>query len=123
MRVVAIPPSKASIELRERNVRSAHIDRANVSAISVHLVDVRLSLLPEGQVGHVLLRALAERLTLLWCVDAADANSMFVVVAVEQRDRVAVGNAYNSPLDRIPDSRLCRHEKKPEEQLTLTAFG
>jgi hypothetical protein len=52
----------------------------------------------------VLLRALTEWLSLLRRIDPSKPNPVLLPVAVEQRDRVAVGNAHNPTLEDITPS-------------------
>jgi hypothetical protein len=65
------------------------------------LVPLHIDLLPENQSRHGLLRALAERLSLLWSVDAAEPDLVLLAVGIEHGDRVAVRHAHHGAGQRF----------------------
>ena len=66
---------------------------ADDALVLVSLLPFDAHILPEDHAGQVLLRFLAEGLSLLGGVDALEANLVLLAVSIEDGYRVAIGNA------------------------------
>ena len=93
--LVGVPlevPRHPATKLLEPYVDSRDRDLAYLPLIAVALRAVRDALAPIGQLAEGVLRALAECLALLRCIDAIDANAMRGAARVTNRERVAIGD-------------------------------
>ena len=100
--VLPIPPCKSDGDLRVTGIER-HRARRATGRLHPHLADdalVLVSLLPldphvlvEDQARQVLFRPLAERLRLLRCVDALEANLVLLAVSIKHGYRVAISHA------------------------------
>ena len=97
-------PRQASAEHFKVDVESVNIDRAEDASVLVAALVLDADVLAEDKRRKMLLRLLPERLRLLWCVDSVKAYFVLRVRRVEDRDRVAVRDLYDSSADL----RKCR---------------
>jgi len=95
-------PSQPATHLLEADVDAVHEHAAHRATIAVRLQALGTRAASVREVRERLARALAVRLGSLGRVDAIDADAVSVLACVEQRQRVAVGNADDraDPFDR-----------------------
>ena len=78
---------------------------ADDAAITVALVPIDADILAEDEARDIFLRALAERLGFLWCVDALEPDFVLPLVGVQNSDRVAIGNPDHATGERFSLNR------------------
>lgn len=90
------PRLVGGIQIVDRTSINLVFDRlygdGNDATVAVMLIELDADLLPRHQLAEPLPGRIPERLPLLRCVDARDANSVLLLVGIKDGDRVTVGN-------------------------------
>lgn len=107
MRVPREHPGQAGAQLCEAEVGFVDRDAADAALIAIDLVTLGVRLAAEGQVRQVALRRLPERLCFFWGIDAVESDDVLLLVGVEQRQRVTVGDTDDAAREDSAGMRRC----------------